>query len=143
MQTLAFIIPSHVEFLDLAGPVQVFVEAKFYGFEADIKFYSFNEDPESTAGLGFGKVENFTKANLKEGDFIFVPGMDAEYIRSISFGAEIKFFKWLKECSDKKDKGLFHLQRCLCFGSCRFVKRYRMHHPLEAGKRITKTVSGC
>jgi putative intracellular protease/amidase len=38
MQTLAFIIPPHVELLDLAGPVQVFVEAKFYGFEADIQF---------------------------------------------------------------------------------------------------------
>ena len=104
MQTLAFIIPPHVELLDLAGPVQVFVEAKFYGFEADIKFYSFNNEPVSTAGLGFGKVEDFTNADLKEGDFIFVPGMDAEYVRSISFGAENKFFKWLKECSDKKIK---------------------------------------
>ena len=104
MLTLAFIIPPHVELLDLAGPVQVFVEAKFYGFEADIKFYSFNNEPVSTAGLGFGKVEDFTNADLKEGDFIFVPGMDAEYVRSISFGAENKFFKWLKECSDKKIK---------------------------------------
>lgn len=104
MQTLAFIIPPHVELLDLAGPVQVFVEAKFYGFEADIKFCSFNNEPVSTAGLGFGKVEDFTNADLKEGDFIFVPGMDAEYVRSISFGAENKFFKWLKECSDKKIK---------------------------------------
>ena len=104
MQTLAFIIPPHVELLDLAGPVQVFVEAKFYGFEADIKFYSFNNEPVSTAGLGFGKVEDFTNADLKEGDFIFVPGMDAEYVRSISFGAENKFFKWLKDSSDKKIK---------------------------------------
>lgn len=102
MQTLAFIIPPHVELLDLAGPVQVFVEAKFYGLEADVKFYSFNDSPVSTASLGFGKVDHFSNANLKEGDFIFVPGMDAEYVRSISFGAEKEFFKWLKECSDKK-----------------------------------------
>jgi transcriptional regulator GlxA family with amidase domain len=46
-------------------------------------------------------VEDFTNAELKEGDFIFVPGMDSEYVKSISFGAEKKFFKWLKECSDK------------------------------------------
>lgn len=102
MQTLAFIIPPHIELLDLAGPVQVFVEAKFYGFEANIQFYSFDDAPLSTSGLGFGKVEDFTNAQLKEGDFIFVPGMDAEYVRSISFGAERRFFKWLKECSDKK-----------------------------------------
>ncbi len=36
MRTFAFIIPPHVELLDLAGPVQVFTEAKFYGFEVSI-----------------------------------------------------------------------------------------------------------
>src|SRR5258708_3595111 len=39
MQTVAFIIPPSVELLDLAGPVQVFTEAKFYGFEIDLEFY--------------------------------------------------------------------------------------------------------
>lgn len=33
MRTIAFIIPPTVELLDLAGPVQVFTEAKFYGFD--------------------------------------------------------------------------------------------------------------
>jgi transcriptional regulator GlxA family with amidase domain len=102
MQTIAFIIPPHVELLDLAGPVQVFVEAKFYGFEVDIQFYYFKDSPVSTAGLGFGKIQDFTKAKLKEGDFVFVPGMDFEYVNSISFRAETVFFKWLKECSDKR-----------------------------------------
>jgi len=102
MQTIAFIVPPHVELLDLAGPVQVFVEAKFYGFEADIQFYCFKDTPVSTSGLGFGKLVNFTKAKLKEGDFVFVPGMDFEYVNSISFKAENSFFKWLKECSEKK-----------------------------------------
>jgi transcriptional regulator GlxA family with amidase domain len=102
MQTVAFIIPPHVELLDLAGPVQVFVEAKFHGFEVDIQFYYFREAPVSSAGLGFGKLQDFTKARLKEGDFVFVPGMDFEYVNSISFRAETVYFKWLKECSDKK-----------------------------------------
>ena len=102
MQTVAFIIPPHVELLDLAGPVQVFVEAKFYGFEADIQFYHFKDSPVSTAGLGFGPMQDFTGAILKEGDFVFVPGMDFDYVNSISFRAETLFFNWLKECSDKK-----------------------------------------
>lgn len=102
MQQVAFIIPPQVELLDLAGPVQVFTEAKFYGLEVEIKFYQFTDSPVSTAGLGFGKVLNFNKAKLKEGDFIFVPGMNFEYVNSISFKAERDFFKWLKECSDKK-----------------------------------------
>lgn len=102
MQKVAFIIPPTVELLDLAGPVQVFTEAKFYGMEIEIEFYTFSEEPISTAGLGFGKVANFKIAKLKEGDFIFVPGMDMEYVNSIPFKAEREFFTWLKECSDKK-----------------------------------------
>jgi transcriptional regulator GlxA family with amidase domain len=102
MLTIAFIVPPHVEMLDLAGPVQVFVEAKFYGFEVDIQFYCFEDNPVSTSGLGFGKLVSFTKATLKEGDFVFVSGMDFEYVNSISFRAESNFFKWLKACSDKK-----------------------------------------
>lgn len=100
MKKMAFIIPPTVELLDLAGPVQVFTEAKFYGFEADLEFYQFRESPVSTSGLGFGKIANYIDAKLKEGDFVFVPGMDADYVRSISFKAEKAFFNWLKECSD-------------------------------------------
>jgi transcriptional regulator GlxA family with amidase domain len=102
MQKVAFIIPPTVELLDLAGPVQVFTEAKFYGMEIEIEFYQYSEEPISTAGLGFGKIANFKTAKLKEGDFIFVPGMDNEYVNSISFGAKREFFNWLKEYSDKK-----------------------------------------
>lgn len=102
MQKIAFIIPPNVELLDLAGPVQVFTEAKFYGFEADIEFYQYHDTPVSTAGLGFDKIENFNTARLKEGDFVFIPGMNFEYVNSIAFKAEREFFKWLKECSDKK-----------------------------------------
>ena len=102
MQTVAFIIPPHVELLDLAGPVQVFTEAKFYGFEIDIQFYQFKESPVSTAGLGFGEVSNYKGAKLKEGDFVFIPGMDFEYVNSIAFRAETAFFRWLKECSNKR-----------------------------------------
>ena len=102
MQKVAFIIPPTVELLDLAGPVQVFTEAKFYGFEIDIEFYQFQDAPISTAGLGFEKIKNYKEAKLKEGDFVFVPGMDNDYVNSIPFKAEREFFKWLKECSDKK-----------------------------------------
>ena len=101
MQKVAFIIPPTVELLDLAGPVQVFTEAKFYGFEMDIEFYQFQDAPISTAGLGFEKIKNYKEAKLKEGDFVFVPGMHFEYVRSIAFRAEREFFKWLKDCSDK------------------------------------------
>ncbi len=102
MQKVAFIIPPTVELLDLAGPVQVFTEAKVNGMEIDIEFYQYSEEPVSTAGLGFGKLANFRTAKLKEGDFVFVPGMDNDYVNSIPFRAEREFFRWLKDCSDKR-----------------------------------------
>jgi transcriptional regulator GlxA family with amidase domain len=102
MKKIAFIVPPSVELLDLAGPAQVFTEAKFYGFEADIEFYSFAPEPQSTSGLGFGRVNHFSEAKLREGDFVFVPGMDFDYVNSIQFGAQRSFFNWLKECSERR-----------------------------------------
>jgi transcriptional regulator GlxA family with amidase domain len=102
MQKVAFIIPPTVELLDLSGPAQVFTEAKTLGMEMEMEFYQYSEEPVSTAGLGFGKLENFKNARLKEGDFVIVPGMDNEYVNSFSFKAEREFFNWLKECADKR-----------------------------------------
>ena len=102
MRTFSFIIPPRVELLDLAGPVQVFAEAISYGLEAALRFYTYQEEPVSTSGLGFNKVLDFKEARLKEGDYVFVPGMNFEYVNSIPFRAERAFFKWLKECSDNK-----------------------------------------
>ena len=93
MRKIAFIIPPSVELLDLAGPVQVFTEAKFYGFEEDLEYYTFQDGPVSTSGLGFEKLKHFSEAVLKEDDFIFMPGMDYDYVSSISFGAQWAFFK--------------------------------------------------
>ena len=102
MRKLAFIVPPSVEILDLAGPMQVFTEAKFYGFECAIEFYTISNDPISTSGLGFANANHFSTAKLKEDDFVFVPGMDYEYVNSFSFKAEKEFFSWLKDCSDKR-----------------------------------------
>lgn len=101
MKKIAFIIPPFVEVLDLAGPLQVFMEAKFYGFEIDIEFYSYTKLTVSDSGLEFAKVAHYTEANLKEGDYIFMPGMNYDYVESMDFRAEKDFFNWLKELSDK------------------------------------------
>jgi transcriptional regulator GlxA family with amidase domain len=102
MKKIAFIIPPTVELLDLAGPVQVFTEAKFYGFELEIEFYLYQKNPVSTCGLTFGKIASYTKAKLKPGDFVFIPGMDQHYIRSSSFQKEKEFFAWLAACAAQK-----------------------------------------
>lgn len=99
---MVFIIPPTVELLDLAGPVQVFTEAKFYGLDIALEYYQFREAPVSTAGLGFAPLPHYREASLKEGDFVFVPGMSYDYYTSTSFKAERAFFDWLKECADRQ-----------------------------------------
>ncbi len=96
---IAFIIPPTVELLDLAGPVQVFTEAKFYGFKLDIEFYLYQDKPVSTSGLSLGKLSYFRQARLKKGDYVFFPGMDQHYVRSHSFKREKELFNWLYECA--------------------------------------------
>jgi transcriptional regulator GlxA family with amidase domain len=100
MLNIAFIIPPAVELLDLAGPVQVFMEAKFYGFDMNIGFYSFQDNIMSAAGLPFGKIENYKEAKLNEGDFIFIPGLHFETLERQS-ETEQAFFTWLNGCSEK------------------------------------------
>lgn len=100
MRKIAFIVPPSVEILDLAGPLQVFTEAKYHGFEAALEFYSFAEDCISSSGLAFGKVGHYSDAELAADDYLFIPGMDFQYVSSSAFTSQHAFFKWLKKCSD-------------------------------------------
>jgi transcriptional regulator GlxA family with amidase domain len=102
MKKFAFIIPPSVEILDLAGPLQVFTEAKFYGYELSLEFYSYKDHVTSTSGLPFINIQNYEKADLREGDYLFIPGMDNKYISSIEFKAEHDFFNWIKKCAENK-----------------------------------------
>lgn len=102
MKKFAFIIPPFVEILDLAGPVQVFTEAKFYGFELVLEYYSYKDEIISTSGLPFSNIKSYKQATLGEGDYLFIPGMDNRYMSSIAFKAEKEFFNWLKVCADNK-----------------------------------------
>lgn len=102
MTKFAFIVPPTVQLLDLSGPVQVFTEARFHGLEVAIEFYGYHAENTSAAGLGFAKLPDFSEADLKEGDFVIVPGMDFQYVRSFEFKAERRFFQWLRQCAEKK-----------------------------------------
>jgi transcriptional regulator GlxA family with amidase domain len=96
MKKVAFIVPSAVELLDLAGPVQVFTEARFDGFETSIQFYSLQSKITSTAGLSFGKVQNYKKAKLQKGDFLFIPGVQYETLET-HLKDQKSFLKWLAQ----------------------------------------------
>lgn len=102
MLKVAFIVPPAVELLDLAGPAQAFTEARSQGLDAAIEFYSYHDRIISSSGVGFGAIKNYKEADLKPGDFVFVPGTDHPYLQSDSFRAEKSFFTWLAQCANRQ-----------------------------------------
>lgn len=98
---IAFIVTPSVELLDLSGPAQVFTEAISYGLEAEMAFYAFQPNVESSSGLAFGKLPGYKKAKLQEGDFVFIPGVDFDAL-DILMKAEPAFVEWLKNCNELK-----------------------------------------
>jgi transcriptional regulator GlxA family with amidase domain len=101
MKKIAFIVPPAVELLDLAGPVQVFTEAKSFGFEAGLEFYCFDPETICSAGLPFGKLKSFKTAELSKGDYLFIPGVDFDSLERLRKSNKA-FVAWLKESSDKQ-----------------------------------------
>jgi len=102
MKKFAFIIPPFLEILDLAGPIQVFTEARFYGFELALQYYSYEDQVTCTSGLPFSNIRNYNEASLGEGDYLFIPRMDFNYVSSFEFKTQRKFFNWIKTCADNK-----------------------------------------
>ncbi|MBC9914568.1 GlxA family transcriptional regulator [Chitinophaga varians] len=98
---IAFVLPPLVELLDLAGPTQVFREASLMGIDIDITFYAVDHQAASAVGLPFGKIMNYRKAVLGEGDFIFIPGFYFEGLKRRP-DIETSFFRWLSDCSTRK-----------------------------------------
>jgi transcriptional regulator GlxA family with amidase domain len=96
MTKVAFFIPQAVELLDLAGPIQVFREAKFYGLEIVMEYLSFHSEIVSSVGLTIGGVEPYQNAILTKGDFLIIAGFDGEkLIRNQAIEDEL--FVWLRK----------------------------------------------
>ncbi|MEC5142921.1 DJ-1/PfpI family protein [Chitinophaga sp. 212800010-3] len=98
MKKIAFIIPPLVELLDLAGPAQVFTEARLQGLEIQLDFYTVEPAAVSAAGLPFGKLAMYRDARLRAGDFLFIPGFYFEGLKR-RHDIETPFFHWLQHCA--------------------------------------------
>lgn len=98
MKTIAFIIPPTVQLLDFAGPVQVFSEAQYLGLNANLEFYAYTETTVSSVGVAFSDVRSIENANLKNGDYLFIPGLAYDYLLAEKNADYSKFADWLKVC---------------------------------------------
>ena len=95
---IIFVVPPFVHVLDLTGPVQVFYEAGSYDQPYRLAYCAYQTKLTSSAGLSFAQVPHFQEVPTEPGDFIFLPGMAMEYIRSGQFKRDGKaFFGWLRQ----------------------------------------------
>jgi transcriptional regulator GlxA family with amidase domain len=94
---IVFLILPHVHLLDLAGPDQVFLEAKDYGADIDVIYASFTDKLATSTDLPLGKVTHFDAVSINAGDFIFIPGADIKYLQSTALHREKALIQWITE----------------------------------------------
>lgn len=97
-----FVVPAAVHLLDLAGPAQIFYEAKSHGAEEiAIRFVSAEArktEVQSSAGLYFTRLESYTDLDLRQADLIFVPGIESSVLFDDEFTQGMRpFLQWLSE----------------------------------------------
>ncbi|NLU95948.1 GlxA family transcriptional regulator [Chitinophaga sp. Ak27] len=92
---VVFILLPQVELLDLAGPAQVFIEARHQGLAADVIFCGFHQPVSSAAGLILAPALHYSDLILDTDDIIFLPGIHAETL-SREPAAEKAFLEWLR-----------------------------------------------
>ena len=77
---IAFLISPKTHFLDLAGPDQVFYEAIDFGVPFQLEYCSYTSSSYTSSGLHFERLRPYERVELKAGDYLFIPGMDAKLI---------------------------------------------------------------
>lgn len=94
-----FFIPPGVHLLDVAGPIQIFYEAKEEGAGIEIHFLgpTVASEQTSSAGLILGSLKKFDSVTLEEKDWLMIPGVDASFFDSDDFYFGMgPFYSWIK-----------------------------------------------
>ncbi len=94
---IAFLILPHTHLLDLAGPDQVFLEARDYDAPIEVRYCSFTNNLASSAHLPFGEMSFYADIQLEAGDYLIVPGADVQYLTSKAFCGQKALFRWVRE----------------------------------------------
>jgi transcriptional regulator GlxA family with amidase domain len=99
---IVFLVLPHVHLLDLAGPMQVFHEAIFFGADITMEYCSLGETTLPTSSdFPLGKLMSFRKTTLAAGDYLFVPGADMKFLLSKKLGAEKELIRWVKNAYEQ------------------------------------------
>lgn len=102
---VVFTLPPHVHLLDITGPAHIFYEASCYGATLKLLFSSIfagESEGVSSATLSFTHLVPFDELDLREGDMVFVPGLDAALLLNDDFlRSSHAFQQWLVKQYEK------------------------------------------
>lgn len=96
MPTIVFVIPDQCTLLDLAGPVQVFEEARAQGAPVVLTYVQYQAQACSSAGLAFAPVPHFATVVLQAGDVVVVPGLATSALPPTATADYPEFYAWLR-----------------------------------------------
>ncbi len=97
---IIFLVLPHIHLLDLAGPDQVFFEAKDYGADITLEYCSYEETLSASSALPLGKLRHFRSVTVNPGDYILVPGAQVSFLQSAKMKSQKKLFSWIRQCHE-------------------------------------------
>jgi transcriptional regulator GlxA family with amidase domain len=101
MATIVFVIPDQCTLLDLAGPVQVFEEARAQGAPVALAYVQYQAQACSSAGLAFASVPHFSTVVLQAGDLVLVPGLADGALPTAADTTYAEFSAWLRALPER------------------------------------------
>lgn len=103
MKTIAFVILPQVHILDLAGPLQVFYEAKNdYEQPFNIRQVGLADEATMAQGLMLANLSHYTTLDLKAGDYLMIAGVHQNCFTSDIYQEQAPlFFEWLRQQNAK------------------------------------------
>jgi transcriptional regulator GlxA family with amidase domain len=94
-----FFINKDVHILDLAGALQAFYEAAFYGHPYDIAYVSDSPGLACSAKLQLVGLKKYSTVKVLPSDILVIPGYD---LRQLSTPMEKAFHTWLRKADEVK-----------------------------------------
>jgi transcriptional regulator GlxA family with amidase domain len=93
-QRVIFFITADVHILDLAGALQAFYEAAYYGQPYDIMYISDRVDQVCSAQLQLASLKIYTTVDLSSADILIIPGFD---LRQLKEPVDEALTAWLRK----------------------------------------------
>lgn len=94
---IIFLVLPRVHMLDLAGPVQVFQEAQEHGAEISLEYCSVQHEVSSSSELIINNLQQFSKVNFRDGDYLFIAGAEVSYLISKEARSQKELMHWLQQ----------------------------------------------